>query len=1183
MSKEGFISASEAFAELKPNIIFSMADAQRIQRGLAYAKTEAILDFKWVAETGILKAKVVGGRTYKVELRPKGNRLAHSCTCPDWANGAACKHVIAATAGYFWAERGCSYLPDDPRERARLAAMLRGESPDDPRAARRPATPQPQASKPRTEPSVDENKRPEFASETLQRSPRPSVLPHRFICFHPENSGKDLFRAYSTRGRQLIEDDYDFRSREARRQLGRYEDPFDAIRVYLEEKRSSLPLMVRFEGDRFAPIQKVVEHETIVSLDLLREKENIEIRMEANTPAGEGGWQFLTPDCAYSPDGTLHAIVMAPLSAIYREARSIEAFLKRKPAPPKEDTEAGSGTLQQYVGTFNGFLTACLLNGDVQTIPLPATYVDGRPHKPEAGHFPLALVIEPAPDSEDTGLYQISVAILKPDGQPTLLAVMPYAIWMHIFHLSRLYFPAQKPEENAELLATTQKFLIAPEDERSEVKQELSTSQSTIRRGDALYSFLTVLGGEIAQRQFHGLIADSRADSSAPWQTCTLPLGKVLAAALSIVHTHPEKNPEAYFSHAPIEMVDRAPAERVEAALPAIFESLDAIGVTLLFRGQKLRPAELQLTFNVNRRRERRDWLEIRPEIAYDGEPLPQAELDRAIESGYVQKGDRFIILNSASRDRLEKARRLLRQNAEEKDALSEIPRLAIFEFLELRKQGVHINLPPEDAHVISSLTKFTEIPALPVPTSIEAEPRSYQNEGYAWLAFLYTHRLGACLADDMGLGKTLQTILFLTALKDGTLPKRPDASDGPHLLVVPASLVFNWIAEFEKFSPTMRVLDFTGSHRKHTFEGKDVIITTYDTLRRDLESFAETSFHTLILDEAQAVKNAKAARTKAVARIEAAFRLTLTGTPVENHFGELQTILHLSLPGLFDGIPVRERQGIHFEEKILLRARPFILRRTKDAVLTQLPPKTETTIHLELNTRQKALYRDAARKVREEVATAYAEMPQQQAGVIALTSLLRLRQICVSPALYDHRQDPNSPKIAYVAETVSELIDEGHSVLIFSQFAGCLDILTSTFENKKIDFFRLDGSTPMKKRKTFVNEFQSAEKASAFLISLRAGGMGLNLTRASYVIHVDPWWNPAVENQASDRAHRIGQTQSVLIQRLIMRHTVEEKIFQLKEEKRAIYDRVFAQSPGSGRSGRLTRDDFAFLLDLDE
>ncbi|MCC5841530.1 MAG: DEAD/DEAH box helicase [Opitutales bacterium] len=1181
MSEEGFPSASEAFAELKPNIIFSMADAQRIQRGLAYARTEAILDFEWTGRTGILKAKVKGGRTYTVEIRPRGNRIAHRCTCPDWTNGAACKHVIAATAGYFWAERGCSYLPDDPRERARLAAMIRGEpAGGEPLASEAPARPKPRA--PET-PVEEESRPPAFPAEAPKSPPSRAALPRLFLCFHPDDTEDKFFRGYSTRGAQVIENIYDFRVREVQSRLRQYDDPFDALRAYLNQKHPPMPIMARLRGDRFVPIQQVSERIVTMSLNLLKQKYTVEIGMEVESPPGDSRWEALTPDCVITADGTLISFVLPPLGAIYRDARSIEAFLQRKPPPSTDDNELASATSCHGVYTFNTLLSACMLGGDIEAFPLPETRVDGLPHKPTPGEFPLALVVEPAREYDTTGMYQMSVAILQPDGQPSPLPVMPYALWMHIFQLRRPYFPAQTLEENDDLVRAIQLFLAAPDSERTRLREEFVEAQPTRRRGDSIFSLFYRLGEETALRQFHGLIADSRPASTAPWQTCTLPLGKVLAVALSIVHTHPEKNPDAYFTHAPIETVDQAPADRVEAALPAIFESLDAIGVTLLFRGKPLRPAELQLTFNVNRKRERRDWLEIRPEIVYEGEPLPPAELERAIESGYVFKGDQFIILNSASRDRLEKARKLLRQNAGENDALSEIPRLAIFEFLELRKQGVRLNLPPEDAHVISSLAQFTEIPAVPLPPTIQAEPRSYQSEGYAWLAFLYTHRLGACLADDMGLGKTLQTILFLTALKDGTLAKRPDAGDGPHLLVVPASLVFNWIAEFEKFSPTMRVLDFTGNQRKHTFEGHDVIITTYETLRRDLESFSETSFHTLILDEAQAVKNAKAARTKAVARVEAAFRITLTGTPVENHFGELQTILHLSLPGLFDGIPVKERKGVHFEEKILTRARPFILRRTKDAVLSQLPPKTETTIHLELNNRQKALYRDVAQKVRDEVATAFAEMPTQQAGVIALTSLLRLRQICVSPALYDHRQDPNSPKIAYVAETVSELIDEGHSVLIFSQFAGCLDILMATLEAKKINLFRLDGSTPMKKRKTYVNEFQSAEKASAFLISLRAGGMGLNLTRASYVIHVDPWWNPAVENQASDRAHRIGQTRSVLIQRLVMRHTVEEKISQLKEEKRAIYDRVFDQSPGSGRSGGLTRDDFAFLLDLDD
>jgi non-specific serine/threonine protein kinase len=329
-------------------------------------------------------------------------------------------------------------------------------------------------------------------------------------------------------------------------------------------------------------------------------------------------------------------------------------------------------------------------------------------------------------------------------------------------------------------------------------------------------------------------------------------------------------------------------------------------------------------------------------------------------------------------------------------------------------------------------------------------------------------------------------------------------------------------------------------------------------------------------------VKNLKAATTNAVRRLRGTFSLALTGTPVENHLGEYYAIMDLCLPGLLGSREDFGREinrGDSAVERLVRRTRPFILRRTKQLIAAELPPKIEIDIQLELLPKQKALYQQTVEEVRGQVRDAYASRAQAQARIIALTAILRLRQICLAPSLAATGASEASPKLDFLIEQLQELKDEGHSALVFSQFTGYLDVIEKGLKHHGLCCLRLDGSTPVSRRKELVQAFQNALEPSVFLISLKAGGKGLNLIRASYVYHMDPWWNPAVENQASDRAHRIGQTGQVTITRLIMRHTIEEKMMVLKERKSRLYKAILEEGTGRGGAG-LTREDFEHLLE---
>jgi superfamily II DNA or RNA helicase len=481
---------------------------------------------------------------------------------------------------------------------------------------------------------------------------------------------------------------------------------------------------------------------------------------------------------------------------------------------------------------------------------------------------------------------------------------------------------------------------------------------------------------------------------------------------------------------------------------------------------------------------------------------------------------------------------------------------------------------------VRQNLRQFEGVVAVDSPPGFHGELRPYQRDGLGWLDYLQRFSFGGILADDMGLGKTIQVLALLQRRRAHRQAK------GPSLAVVPRSLVFNWMQEAAKFTPRLRILDYTGPGRhvlREVFADYDLIITTYGTVRTDIGELTNIQFDYAILDEAQAIKNAESQSAKATRLLRSRFKLAISGTPIENHLGELWSIFEFLNPGMLGTDSVFKKyvgSGSSLEQTdrtLLAKAlRPFILRRTKQQVVEDLPEKTEQTLYCDMEAEQRRCYDELRAHYRDALLRKdAAELNHSKIEV--LEALLRLRQAACHPGLISPElaSEP-STKLEMLIPSISEVVAEGHKVLVFSQFTSFLAIVRERLEQEKIVYEYLDGRT--RNRAAKVERFQTDPDCPVFLISLKAGGLGLNLTSAEYVYLLDPWWNPAVEAQAIDRSHRIGQTQHVFAYRLICRGTVEEKILELQQKKRDLADAILS-ADNRGVIQNLSREDLEFLL----
>jgi SNF2 family DNA or RNA helicase len=460
------------------------------------------------------------------------------------------------------------------------------------------------------------------------------------------------------------------------------------------------------------------------------------------------------------------------------------------------------------------------------------------------------------------------------------------------------------------------------------------------------------------------------------------------------------------------------------------------------------------------------------------------------------------------------------------------------------------------------------------VPSTLQAELRDYQVEGFIWMVRLAHLGVGACLADDMGLGKTLQAlavILYLTR-------------NGPTLVVAPTSVCMNWEQEIIRFAPTLKIHMLGGTGRKAKIKslGKfDILITSYTLLQQEVELFESVGWQIIVLDEAQAIKNAGTKRSRAAMLLQSKFRLITTGTPIENHLGELWNLFRFINPGLLGsykqfnsrfGIPIEKHHDRDARRQLKKIIRPFMLRRIKSQVLEELPPRTEVTLRVEMNPEEVHFYEALRQQALENI-----ESSGMKSGrhLQILAEIMKLRRACCNPRLIVPDTKISSTKMEVFAEVIDELLGSRHKALVFSQFTGHLALIREYLDKKEIVYKYLDGTTPARERQRQVESFQGGD-ADLFLISLKAGGLGLNLTAADYVLHMDPWWNPAVEDQAADRAHRIGQKRPVTVYRLVTANTIEEKIVRLHQEKR---DLATSLLEGTDVSARISADELLELI----
>ena len=579
---------------------------------------------------------------------------------------------------------------------------------------------------------------------------------------------------------------------------------------------------------------------------------------------------------------------------------------------------------------------------------------------------------------------------------------------------------------------------------------------------------------------------------------------------------------------------------------------------------------------NLNIRTSQQDWFSLSGQLAIDQDEVMELKtlLDKVRESRsrFIPIGEgQFLALTQEFRNRLEE---LILYGSSQPGNEHEvrIHPLAAIALEELTHQAQTTT----DKGWRQRLQAINEAQELvpKVPSTLKAELRDYQRDGFTWMSRLAHLGVGACLADDMGLGKTLQAITVVLSLAD----------QGPTLVVAPTSVCMNWEMEVSRFAPTLRLHMFSELQRDEVIQslGKfDVLVASYTLLQQEIELLAQVRWQSIVLDEAQAIKNAATKRSKAAMRLDGSFRLVTTGTPIENHLGELWNLFGFINPGLLGtykqfnrrfGIPIEKHHDREARRTLKKLIRPFILRRIKSQVLEELPPRTEITLRVEMQPEELQFY-EALRQQAIENIEGSSEKTGRHLRILA--EIMRLRRACCNPKLINEQITIPSSKLQVFADVVEELLGGGHKALVFSQFTGHLALIRAYLDEQNISYKYLDGTTPTKERQQQVESFQSGE-GELFLISLKAGGLGLNLTAADYVIHMDPWWNPAVEDQAADRAHRIGQKRPVTVYRLVTANTIEEKIVRLHREKR---DLATSLLEGADVSSRISAQELLELI----
>ncbi len=1128
------LNQKELFKALKSfpvDYVYSLAPKRYVKRGLDYYEKNSLLDFNWSYDYSSLTAIVYGRRHYSVDISLSGNDLALSCNCPDWSTLTQCKHVICTliTIKNLFQPFSSGYSSQNTRHRAALTRRFFITDTDTPASDK----------------AVLFEIVLEISScidSVYVRADNKKV--HQYVPGMP----KEL--------KPFVSSPY-------------YVHSF--LKHHLLKHGKAYPISIQKDGkETKVEFDENISYSCKTLIDA--KKSFISVNKICTENGRENGNFFIENDFLIDFDsckiGFLH---------------------------DKGGWELWNDLLES-TGLENDFITG----HDEESFRIPAN------------KFKQSQIIVPAPSP---GKALPDNLLLKVRGHKVQPEKAAYTYQVTLFQ-SRFNKDMFKIKAECSLNGSVQSPSPGLFSFFTSIDYRLSNFLRTIKRKTVLYkAFFNMLS---AKNKTTGQSAINKALSEGDFKKAKIKLEAscFLNDYLTVFFRNEQqlqlrdnnwtispvdKRKESLLYRVPYEVFgpkifrnilehDRmlVPADELHEKLPLLYEKFREHNIDLFYKNSRVVESKWDFAFNA-KRPNKMDWFEIKPEIKCDGKFIDESEWIELLRKNTITDRDGVIRIMDTNTQKLfdlistiYSTRKLLKIGGRGKQIVR-IPRLQILDWIDLRNKGIRISLPLEEEKILESLGHIDKIPNRPIPSILKAKLRPYQKDAYYWLSFLLEHRFGACLADDMGLGKTVEALSLLAGIKEGLVKSQSAYKSCPHLIVVPPSLLFNWESEINRFVPDLKIYMYSGKERNTSFNGYDIVLTTYGLVRRDIEILNKIRFNVIIFDEAQAIKNIYSDTTGAVRQLSANFSLTMTGTPLENHVGEYYSIIDLVLPGLLgeysDFKPLIKQESSPDLEIIIKRTRPFVLRRTKSKILKDLPPKIENNIYLELTEKQKVLYKKTVEQVKSNIDYAYNNKTEGQAKIIALTAILKLRQLCISPSLISGELKDRSPKIDFLIIKLKELLDEGHSALVFSQFTSFLDILENSLKKHSMDFLRMDGSTPLGKRKRLIENFQSGEGPSIFLLSLKVGGQGLNLTRASYVFHLDPWWNPAVENQASDRAHRIGQKNKVTITRILTHHTIEEKMILLKKKKLALYRAVMDDSKGHGKSVSISRADLNFLL----
>ena len=1145
--------ALRVFEDLPVEAFRRVVDSSYLQQGLTYFKTHAVKNLNWSPVSRELVATIWGSRSkpYRVDLWVEMESLEHRCDCPTWEHRGQCKHCAAAAAAIYSATHMQSFegisMPDtyisELRRQLGYASLV---EPEEESFA-------PFATVKSVENSLLLTVQPTTGSIVFNIL---GQLPSGFLTaitslLEGDPLGRGATRSFS------LQDEYklpELLSEAKQREV--------AVLIDVGQTRKSLKI-----GEGTLQPQYVLNFEDDECKVKIIGQSETGKRIEIVGALGNTYW-------GVAEDGTLYDLGDNSAIEYYHLFSAHEDSLR-------------TGGLLQLSMPLSEF------NSKATVLPFEQTWnVDGQIRFEGEGEVTPLLNVE---------ADEVKLAVNMSAGPNSRTAALGFSIDVrgHRISLQPLIQHILKPllEQRGDffnaksrvrvLMDTLRQYIAADTEGRQRVRQ---------RASGEIPEFFGAYQESILLKIFNGLDKVLSAENSgyqvlgvdsatAEWVSYPIPIQRL--AMLLFSFFDPESRDDIRLLEKCLFSVEGTGAR--ESMLQRASLLARTLNVDFKYENQSVSsaPVKVEMISELESKRDI-DWFALHPSIQCGERLLTGAEWQLLVRGELLlrdEEGNWIIpdlgVDEEASLQLLAEmfSKKDRPKSSKRGDALEEtiqVSRLEMLDWLSMRRSGLRITLPPEAEQLFQSLRDFEELDAFKLPKGFNAELRAYQNEGCAWIEFLYKHRFGACLADDMGLGKTVQTIGFIAQRLQSDLAKQ----QGAILIVLPPSLVFNWLDEFERFAPNIVVQDCLSRGMIHeVVQTAQVILTTYDRVRSEVAAFEEYHFDIVVFDEAHCLKNVTAARTKAAARLQRRFTLCLTGTPVENNISEFYSVMSTSVPGIFGSLKQFKESFRRDPERLLGRAKPFILRRTKDKILKELPRKEEHELFLEMTPMQKEMYARTVAEVREEVAEAFEDRPDQQAGIVALAAILRLRQVCVSPELLNKPQKELAPKFAYMAEKLEELESEGHAALVFSQFRGGLDEMEKVAKLAGVRYLRMDGKTPMAKRKKIVEEFQSENGPSFFFISLKTGGVGLNLTRANYVFHIDPWWNPAVENQASDRAHRIGQKRSVFVQRLIMKHTIEERMLDLKARKAELFRQLVDDPRSQSSHSGLTRTDFEFLI----